>query len=141
MAFIVDDCLFAGVAIFHYSFLSFSFVCSQCMDLRHHESHRFMEAAMTVLFPWSSYFLAESFELSGIVAILFSGITMAAYAFDNLSKVSSRSLSLSLTFSKCLFCLRQQFLESLCLLSVGGDEVEKESAGVFVADKINILKM
>eukprot|EP00299_Pterocystis_sp_00344_P002109 c1211_g1_i1.p1 GENE.c1211_g1_i1~~c1211_g1_i1.p1 ORF type:complete len:544 (-),score=108.78 c1211_g1_i1:219-1850(-) len=54
------------------------------LDLRHHE-HRYMEACLTVVFPWASYFLAETLGLSGIVAILFAGITMSYYAFENLS--------------------------------------------------------
>jgi len=55
------------------------------LDLRHHPSHKFMESALTMVFPWSAYFLAEAFELSGIVAILFAGITMAYYAMANMS--------------------------------------------------------
>lgn len=56
------------------------------LDFRHHPNHRFLEASLTVVFPWASYFLAEAFNLSGIVAILFCGMTMAQYTRENLSK-------------------------------------------------------
>lgn len=47
--------------------------------------HVFLEAAVSVLFPWISYFLAEALHLSGIVAIMFCGIGMAHYTFNNMS--------------------------------------------------------
>jgi len=78
--------------IFAFSFLigvSLGAACAvtfKWLDLRHHEAHRYMEATLTILFPWASYFLAESLALSGIVAIMFCGITMSVYAFDNLSE-------------------------------------------------------
>lgn len=44
-----------------------------------------LEAALCFAFPWSSYYVAEALQLSGIVAILFCGILMATYARPNLS--------------------------------------------------------
>jgi NhaP-type Na+/H+ or K+/H+ antiporter len=41
---------------------------------------------MIATFAWASYYVAEAFELSGIVAILFCGIMMAKYTRDNLSE-------------------------------------------------------
>jgi len=37
------------------------------------------------LIPWLSYLIAEGFSLSGIVSIIFCGISMARYAVPNLS--------------------------------------------------------
>jgi len=36
--------------------------------------------------PWVSYLIAEALEFSGIVSIIFCGISMARYAIPNLSK-------------------------------------------------------
>ena len=51
-----------------------------------HGEALFKEAVMIAVFAWTSYFVAEAFELSGIVAILFCGIVMAKYTRDNLSE-------------------------------------------------------
>ena len=44
-----------------------------------------LEMSMALIFPYLSYFLAESVHLSGIVSILFCGFTMAHYTKRNLS--------------------------------------------------------
>jgi NhaP-type Na+/H+ or K+/H+ antiporter len=45
----------------------------------------YMETCLVVLVPYMSYTLAEAYSLSGIVSILFCGITMAHYMRPNLS--------------------------------------------------------
>jgi sodium/hydrogen exchanger 8 len=50
-----------------------------------------METVILVLYAYFSYLIAEGLSLSGIVAILFCGITMAHYSYNNLSKISQRS--------------------------------------------------
>lgn len=52
-----------------------------------------LEFALFVLYSFSSYLLAEGLNLSGIVAILFCGITMAHYTRKNLS-VEAKHLSI-----------------------------------------------
>ena len=44
-----------------------------------------IEALLAVVFPYMSYFLAEGIHLSGIVSMLFCGMVMAHYTFNNLS--------------------------------------------------------
>lgn len=43
---------------------------------------------MTILtsIPWVSYLIAETLKLSGIVSIIFCGITMARYTLPNVSE-------------------------------------------------------
>ncbi len=43
---------------------------------------------MTILIivPWFSYLVAEGLKMSGIVSILFCGITMAKYTLPNVSE-------------------------------------------------------
>ncbi|KAG8462276.1 hypothetical protein KFE25_012096 [Diacronema lutheri] len=54
-------------------------------DMGHHADALFKEAVMIAVFAWAAYYIAEAYELSGIVAILFCGIVMAKYTRDNLS--------------------------------------------------------
>eukprot|EP00299_Pterocystis_sp_00344_P004496 c1555_g1_i1.p1 GENE.c1555_g1_i1~~c1555_g1_i1.p1 ORF type:complete len:531 (+),score=140.60 c1555_g1_i1:56-1594(+) len=73
----------------------FSAVITKMWGLRHHQGHHVMEGCLITLFAWASYFFADSFEFSGIVAILFCGITMSHYSFENLSdaaKVLTRDM-------------------------------------------------
>jgi len=52
------------------------------------DKYPYLESAVVALFGYSSYLLAEGSSLSGIVAILFCGIAMGQYTFENLSKES-----------------------------------------------------
>ena len=45
-----------------------------------------VDSALVLLFPYLSYSLSESFELSGIVAVLFTGIVMGRYTRPNLAR-------------------------------------------------------
>ncbi|KAJ1622177.1 Sodium/hydrogen exchanger family-domain-containing protein [Pavlovales sp. CCMP2436] len=54
--------------------------------MSHHEDALFKESVLVAAFAWASYYVAEAYELSGIVAILFCGIVMAKYTRDNLSE-------------------------------------------------------
>jgi len=45
-----------------------------------------VDSTLVLLFPYLSYSLAETFELSGIVAVLFTGIVMGRYTRPNLSR-------------------------------------------------------
>lgn len=51
--------------------------------------------------PWVSYLIAEALEFSGIVSIIFCGISMARYAIPNLSK-SGRKVKLIHNYNRAL---------------------------------------
>lgn len=66
------------------------------------------ETTMMILIPWVSYLVGEGFKLSGIVVILFCGISMSKYALPNLSQPGKRLtqklyLTLSSTFEHLVF--------------------------------------
>jgi len=50
------------------------------------ESHKYVELAFSFCFPWAAYFTSEALELSGIVAILSCGMTMATFTRPNFTK-------------------------------------------------------
>lgn len=56
------------------------------LNLRLHPETLFVETALSVVWPYSAYYLSEALGLSGIVAILFCGILMARYTRFNLSR-------------------------------------------------------
>lgn len=50
-----------------------------------------LETVMVLIFAYSSYLLAELIQYSGIVSILFCGMTMATYLYPNMSLKSRES--------------------------------------------------
>lgn len=50
------------------------------------------DVSIMIIGPWVSYLLADGFELSGIVAILITGIFLKVYATPNLSSRSRKVL-------------------------------------------------
>ncbi|CAD8044287.1 unnamed protein product [Paramecium primaurelia] len=67
-----------------------------------------LENIIMFIVPWVSYLIAEALEFSGIVSIIFCGISMARYAIPNLSKSGRKSISktyhsLSSTFENLTF--------------------------------------
>eukprot|EP01118_Nematostelium_gracile_P013609 TRINITY_DN5163_c0_g5_i1.p1 TRINITY_DN5163_c0_g5~~TRINITY_DN5163_c0_g5_i1.p1 ORF type:complete len:601 (-),score=192.67 TRINITY_DN5163_c0_g5_i1:69-1667(-) len=54
----------------------------------HVDKYPYLESAVVALFGYSSYLIAEGATLSGIVSILFCGIVMGQYTYENLSAES-----------------------------------------------------
>jgi sodium/hydrogen exchanger 3 len=54
----------------------------------HVDKYPYLESAIVALFGYSSYLIAEGPQLSGIVSILFCGIVMGQYTYENLSQES-----------------------------------------------------
>ena len=82
--------IFVGSLLLGAVFGGFSALAFRSLGLRgapHHAQgeHKYLELAFSFCFPWSSYFIAEALELSGIVAILACGMTMATFTRRNLS--------------------------------------------------------
>ncbi|RKP11860.1 Cation/H+ exchanger, partial [Piptocephalis cylindrospora] len=50
-----------------------------------------IESCMVILIAYSTYLLPNAIHLSGIVSLLFCGMTLKHYAYDNLSRQSKRT--------------------------------------------------
>jgi sodium/hydrogen exchanger 8 len=61
--------------------------------LRMHADTLFLEGALSFIFPWAGYYIAEALELSGIVAIMMAGIVMALFMRHSLSDPAYRLIS------------------------------------------------
>ena len=71
-----------------------------------------VDSTIVLLFPYISYSLAEAFELSGIVSVLFTGIVMGRYTRPNLSR-APRMVTM------CLFRIFSFLSETFVFLYMG----------------------
>ncbi|KAI9104953.1 Sodium/hydrogen exchanger family-domain-containing protein [Phlyctochytrium arcticum] len=78
------------------------------------------EMTMVLIFAYSSYLLADLLSLTGIISVFFTGITMAHYAYNNLSPATATSLKSTLRMIGFMCeCFIFLYL-GLGLLSFGG---------------------
>ncbi|KAI8328388.1 sodium/hydrogen exchanger 3 [Choanephora cucurbitarum] len=82
--------------------------------LKHSQLYRIpsIESCLVFLFAYSSYFFSNATQMSGIVTLLFTGITLKHYAYDNLSLKSKRA-----TKSMCL--ILSQLSENFIFIYLG----------------------
>jgi len=82
--------------------------------LKYTQLYRFprTETVVVIAFVYSSYFMAEGLQLSGIVAILLFGITLAHYGDVNLSRESQ-------TNTRVLFHILANISETLVFIFLG----------------------
>lgn len=79
------------VIIFGASFLVGSLmgaITALLTKFTHVRDHPLLETTLFCLMSYATYLIAEVFELTGIVAVLFCGITQAHYTYNNLSRES-----------------------------------------------------
>lgn len=74
--------------------------------------HRPIERVLFTVLPFIAYMLAEAMQLSGVVAILFTGITTSHYTARNVTPSTRR-------FSRILFRLFASVAEALVFVSIG----------------------
>ncbi|BGO95213.1 hypothetical protein NBRC10512_000996 [Rhodotorula toruloides] len=89
---------FHGTGIFLLTFfismaLGVIFGLSCSLMLKHSELGRYteIEACLVLLIAYTSYFFSNAMSMSGIVSLLFCGITLKHYAYHNMSRSSQRA--------------------------------------------------
>nr|XP_054771253.1 sodium/hydrogen exchanger 9-like isoform X1 [Lytechinus pictus] len=88
--------------------------------------HPLLETAIFTLMSYSCYLMAEAAQLTGIVAVLFCGVTQAHYTYNNLSEESKRRTKE--TFELLNF-LAESFIFSYMGLSVFNHSNKQFSVG------------
>ncbi|KAJ8327792.1 monovalent cation:H+ antiporter, CPA1 (nhx1) [Batrachochytrium dendrobatidis] len=82
--------------------------------LKHTQLHLYssLESCLITLLAYSSYLLSNAIQLSGIVSLLFCGITLKHYAYDNMSIRSRRT-------TKYMFRVLSQMSENFVFIYLG----------------------
>ena len=71
-----------------------------------------LESCLIALMAYASYFFSNSVHLSGIVSLLFCGITLKHYAYESMSQRSKRT-------TKSLFQVLAQLSENFIFIYLG----------------------
>ncbi|KAK4049934.1 monovalent cation:H+ antiporter, CPA1 (nhx1) [Microbotryomycetes sp. JL201] len=110
---------FHGIGIFLVSFIVamafgviFGLACS--LMLKHSELGRYteIESCLIFLIAYTSYFFSNALSMSGIVSLLFCGVTLKHYAYHNMSRKSQRT-------TRYLFGLLAQLSENFIFIYLG----------------------
>ncbi|KAI8805081.1 Sodium/hydrogen exchanger family-domain-containing protein [Cladochytrium replicatum] len=92
--------------------LIIALICA--LMLKHSHLHQFpsLESCLIFLLAYSSYLLSNGIQLSGIVSLLFCGIALKHYAYDNMSMRSRRT-------TKYMFRVLSQMSENFIFIYLG----------------------
>lgn len=111
--------LFHGVGIFLFSFFSsmllgvaFGLVCSLGLKHSHLATYPQIESCLVALCAYTAYFFSNGLSLSGIVSLLFCGITLKHYAYHTMSKRTQRT-------TKYMFAVLAQLSENFIFIYLG----------------------
>ncbi|OWZ32278.1 sodium/hydrogen exchanger 3 [Cryptococcus neoformans AD2-60a] len=111
--------LFHGVGIFLFSFLismalgvSFGLACSLGLKHSHLASYPHIESCIITLVAYTSYFFSNGIAMSGIVSLLFCGITLKHYAYHTMSRRTQRT-------TKYMFGVLAQLSENFIFIYLG----------------------
>ena len=102
--------------------IGFGLLTSYILKVSRLRDHPHLEQGLLVSMAYAAYFLAQGLDLSGIVAILFCGVTLAHYAYNSLrpssKKITKSTLKLMayiaetvvfLFLGLALFAFRQEY--------------------------------
>ncbi|KAH6575736.1 hypothetical protein BASA60_004881 [Batrachochytrium salamandrivorans] len=87
-------------------------ICALVLKHTHLHMYPSLESCLIALLAYSSYLLSNAIQLSGIVSLLFCGITLKHYAFDNMSIRSRRT-------TKYMFRVLSQMSENFVFIYLG----------------------
>lgn len=111
--------LFHGTGIFLFSFLvsmalgvAFGLACSLGLKHSHLATYPQIESCLVALVAYTSYFFSNGLSMSGIVSLLFCGITLKHYAYHTMSKRTQKT-------TKYLFAVLAQLSENFIFIYLG----------------------
>ncbi|KAF8064290.1 sodium/hydrogen exchanger [Lyophyllum atratum] len=111
--------IFSGLGIFILSFtvslaLGVSFGLGMSLILKHSSLHLFpsIESCLIPLCAYTCYFFSTGLEMSGIVSLLFCGITLKHYAYHTMSQKTQRA-------TKYLFSTLARLSENFIFIYLG----------------------
>ncbi|GAB5588505.1 monovalent cation:H+ antiporter [Umbelopsis nana] len=90
------------------------FGVSVALMLKYSQLHKYhaIESCLISLFAYSSYLFSNGAQMSGIVTLLFTGITLKHYAYDNMSRHSKKT-------TKSMFQVLSQLSENFIFIYLG----------------------
>lgn len=96
------------------TFIGILFGVVVALMLKYSQLYRFpsIESCLILLMAYSSYFFSNGTHMSGIVTLLFTGITLKHYAHDNMSLRSKRA-------TKFVFQILSQLSENFIFIYLG----------------------
>ncbi|WVQ83039.1 sodium/hydrogen exchanger 3 [Cryptococcus sp. DSM 104549] len=111
--------LFHGVGIFLFSFVvsialgvAFGLCCSLGLKHSHLATYPHIESCIVALVAYTSYFFSNGIGMSGIVSLLFCGITLKHYAYHTMSKRTQKT-------TKYMFAVLAQLSENFIFIYLG----------------------
>lgn len=111
--------LFHGTGMFLFSFLgsvflgvAFGLGCSLGLKHSHLANYPQIESCLVALVAYTSYFFSNGLRMSGIVSLLFCGITLKHYAYHTMSKRTQRT-------TKYMFAVLAQLSENFIFIYLG----------------------
>ncbi|KAG0164629.1 monovalent cation:H+ antiporter, CPA1 (nhx1) [Apophysomyces sp. BC1034] len=111
--------IFKGIGLFlgvfwASTFIGILFGIVVALMLKHSQLHRYanIEACLISLMAYSSYLFSNGAQMSGIVTLLFTGITLKHYAYDNMSLRTKRA-------TKYVFQILSQLSENFIFIYLG----------------------
>ncbi|TYJ56407.1 sodium/hydrogen exchanger 3 [Cryptococcus floricola] len=111
--------IFHGVGIFLFSFITsmalgvaFGLVCSLGLKHSHLATYPHIESCIVTLVAYTSYFFSNGVTMSGIVSLLFCGITLKHYAYHTMSRRTQKT-------TKYMFGVLAQLSENFIFIYLG----------------------
>lgn len=111
--------MFMGVGMFLFSFfvsmllgVAFGLACSLGLKHSHLATYPQIESCLVALVAYTSYFFSNACHKSGIVSLLFCGITLKHYAYHTMSKRTQKT-------TKYMFAVLAQLSENFIFIYLG----------------------